>query len=105
MDLNKNVILDLFKDDQKNKELLHDINLKLIPTKIHHNIWKVDYSYKTIRGNKKENYKYVISEDGENTRIDFINYINEFNRENQHRLILNVKILNVSYVGKMQQSY
>lgn len=105
MRLNDNAKLDLFKDEDKNKELLHELHLKLIPTKIIHNLWKVNYSYKTKRGNKRENIKYVISEDGTDARINFINHIDDFNKNNQHRELLNVKILNVNYVGQLEQSY
>ena len=105
MKINDNLKFDLFKDEEKNKELLHNINLKLIPAKINHNVWQVDFRYKTVRGNKKENYKYTIANDGTDAKINFLNYINEFNKNNQHRQLLNVKILNVSYVGQIEQSY
>lgn len=105
MKLNDSLYLDLYQDSEKNKELLHDISLKLIPTKINLNIWEVKYSYKTKRGNQKENHKYVIADDGTDARIDFINYIDKFNNENQHRSLSNVKILDVKYVGQIQQSY
>lgn len=105
MKLNTEVKFDLFKDEDKNKELQHELHLKLIPTKVIHNLWEVNFSYKTKRGNKKENNKYVISEDGTDAKINFINYINEFNKNNQHRELLNVKILNVNYVGQLEQSY
>lgn len=105
MRMNDNMILDLFKDEDKNKKLLHDIHLKLIPVKIIHNIFKINFKYKTIRGNKKENYKYVVATNDVDAKINFINYINDFNKNNQHRLLLNVKILNVSYVGQLEQLY
>lgn len=105
MKLNNNVALNLYQDENKNKELLHDISLKLIPTIIKNNIWKIDYSYKTQRGNKRENHKYIIAEDNSNARIDFLEYINKFNEENQHRSLSNVKILDVGYVGQLEQLY
>lgn len=105
MKINDNLKFDLFKDEEKYNELLHNINLKLIPTKINHNVWQVNFRYKTARGNKRENYKYTIAEDGTDARINFLNYIKEFNENNQHRQLLNVKILNVNYVGQIEQSY
>lgn len=105
MKINDNLNFDLFKDTNKHNELLHNINLKLIPIKINHNVWQVNFKYKTVRGNKRENYKYTIAEDGTDARINFLNYIKEFNENNQHRQLLNVKILNVNYVGQIEQSY
>ena len=102
---NKNLKFDLFKDSIKNKEVLHEIHLKLIPTKLTHSIWKVNYSYKTIKANKKEHYKFVIANDGTDAKFNFIEYINEFNKNNQYRSLSNVKILDVSYVGNLEQSY
>lgn len=105
MKLNDGIRLDFYQDEVMNKRLLHDISLKLISTTIKHNLWKITYSYKTKRGNKKENHKYVISKDSSDARLDFINYINEFNSNNQYRVLSNVKILDVQYTGTLEQSY
>lgn len=105
MKLNNGISLDFYEDEDKNKKALHDISLKLIPTKIKHSIWKVRYTYRTVRGNNKENYKYVISTDGTDAKIDFLEYIHEFNKNNQHRALSNVKILDVNYAGELEQSY
>ncbi|MGL4801923.1 MAG: hypothetical protein ACRC18_06630 [Cetobacterium sp.] len=105
MKLNSGLSLDLYQDEEKNKELLHDISLKLIPTKINLNIWEIKYSYKTKRGNQKENHKYAIATDSTDAKVDFLNYIDKFNNENQHRSLSNVKILDVKYVGQLEQSY
>lgn len=105
MKLNNGLSLDFYQEEDKNKDLLHDISLKLIPTKIKQNVWKITYSYRTKRGNNKENHKYVIANDGIDARIDFLNYINEFNESNKHRSLSNVKILEVSYNGQLIQEY
>lgn len=105
MKLNNGLTLDFYQEEDKNKELLHDISLKLIPTKIKHNVWKIIYTYKTKRGNNKENHKFVIANDGTDAKLDFLNYINEFNKNNQHRTLSNVKILDVNYAGQLEQSY
>ena len=105
MKLNNGLTLDFYQESSKNKDLLHDISLKLVPTKIKLNVWKITYSYKTKRGNKKENHKYIIANDSTDARLDFLNYINEFNESNKYRSLSNVKILDVKYSGQLEQSY
>ncbi|MFA8997925.1 hypothetical protein ACEI87_09640 [Clostridioides difficile] len=105
MKFNSGIKLDLYQDDSKNKELIHDINLKLIPTNLKLNIWKIRYLYKTKRGNNKENHRYVISKNNSDATLSFIEYIKEFNNKKPHRAVSNVKILEVSYVGQLIQSY
>lgn len=105
MKLNNGLSLDLYKDDDLSKYRLHDIHLKLIPTIIKTDIWEIEYKYKTVRGNLKENYKYVIAKDSTDAKFNFLDYINNFNKNNQHRSLLNVKILDVKYVGQMIQEY
>lgn len=105
MKLNDGLSLDLYKDNGLYKSKLHDIHLKTIPTVIKNDIWKVEYKYKTVRGNQKENYRYVIAKDGTDARVSLLNYIGDFNKKNQHRSLLNVKILDVKYVGQLKQEY
>lgn len=105
MKFNNNVILDLYQDEAKNKELIHDMNLKLIPTTIRFNIYKIIYTYKTKRGNRKKNYRYAISKDTDDAIIQFIDYINQYNDKKQYRAVSNVKILETYYVGQFKQLY
>ena len=105
MKLNKDLRLDFYQEEDKNKELLHDMSLKLIPTVIKHSVWKIRYSYKTKRGNNKDNYKYVIAPDGVDAKISFLNYMENFNKNNPHRALSNVKILETNYKGNIEQSY
>ncbi|MEG0296794.1 MAG: hypothetical protein RR620_08740 [Clostridium sp.] len=98
------VQLEAFYDEEKNSELRQDIHMKLINREIKHEVYKVIYSYKTKRGNIKENHKYVISEDSEDATFKFLEHINEFNKEYPYRAILNVKILKVTSVGNLKIS-
>lgn len=105
MKLNDGLSLDLYNDHELSKSKLHDIHLKIIPTIIKNDIWKVEYKYKTVRGNKKENYRYVVAKDSTDAKFNLLDYINNFNKNNQHRSLLNVKILDVKYVGQLKQEY
>lgn len=105
MKLNDDISLDFYTEEDINKDMLHDMSLKLISKEVKHNVWKVRYSYKTKRGNSRENYKYVIATDSTDAKIDFLNYINKFNKENEHRSLSNVKILEVTYNGQLIQKY
>ncbi|HBE9444586.1 hypothetical protein [Clostridioides difficile] len=105
MKFNSGTTLDLYQDDLKNKEVIHDMNLKLIPSNLKSNIWKITYFYKTKRGNNKKNHRYVISKDSADAILSFYEYIKNFNDKKPHRAISNVKILDTSYVGQLIQSY
>ena len=105
MKFNNNAILDLYQDEAKNKELIHDMNLKLIPTVMKYNIYKIRYTYKTKRGNRKENYRYAISKDTDDAIMQFIDYINQYNDKKQYRAVSNVKILETYYIGQFKQLY
>lgn len=91
--------LDFFQDPNKTEELLQDIKQKLIQDEITLTFWKVEYSYKTKRGNKKSKYHYFIAADDEEAKGKFIDYINNINNLYPHRAYLNVEILKCVSVG------
>lgn len=66
---------------------------------IRKNMYKISYSYKTVRGNKKENHRYILASCYENAEVNFINYINDFNKNNEYRKVSNVKILDTVCIG------
>lgn len=86
-----------FKLDFK---LPSDFNDKSINQNISLDVYKAEYSYKTIRGNKKENHKYIMANSHEEAKFLFFDEINSFNRENAHRAISNVRLLGTAYLGK-----
>ena len=87
------------QNDNIDFEIPKDFNMKFIDDDIKFNIYKVTYTYKTLRGNNKENHKYMIANDFDDAKLKLIKYINEFNRSNSHRTISNVKILDVVNIG------
>lgn len=80
-------------------ELPSDFNDKSVKQDISLNVYKINYSYKTKRGNSKESHRYLVSPTYEDAEVCFINYINNFNKENEHRMVSNVKILGTAYIG------
>lgn len=87
------------KDDNIDFNLPKDFNMKFIEHELKFNTYKITYTYKTVRGNVRENHKYLIASDSEEAKFKFIEYINKFNNEKVHRAISNVKILDVALLG------
>ena len=67
-------------------------------------VFEVKYEYTTVRGNRKEGKKIFIK-NGINPERDMMSdfnyYINNFNKNNQERMLLNVKFLNSRFLGYM----
>ncbi|MBS4893809.1 MAG: hypothetical protein KHZ90_08540 [Veillonella parvula] len=96
-----NIIKNNYKDELLNahpKQIVNKIdNIPLM-------IYKVNYSYTTVRGNKKEGVKYFIYNTFNpqiNMEEELNSYIKEFNKENPNRNLLNVKFLNSQCLGYM----
>lgn len=83
---------------QKKMKLFED-KTKLITDKIKLYVYRVNYSYKTKRGNLKENYKIIILNRNDKTEAKFklMEYLTEFNQKYPFRAISNVKILDISF--------
>jgi hypothetical protein len=94
--------LDFFQDQEKTDELLQDIKQKFIQDEIKLTFWKVEYNYKTKRGNKKSKYHYFIAGDGEEAKGKFINYIKNISNLYPYRAYLNVEILKCVSVGSSE---
>lgn len=65
-------------------------------------VWKIHYSYYTVRGNPKEADKYIIAGigDWDIVELEFDSYIQRQNEKHPERELSNVKILDSSYMGK-----
>lgn len=98
-DILKQSKLDFFQDPNKTLAAIEDIKLKIIEKEIKFNYWKVSYSYKTMRGNKKEKYSYVVAGNKEDAEFSFTDHISEFNKRYPYRALLNVKILKCTLYG------
>lgn len=65
-------------------------------------LFEIKYTYKTARGNKKEGVKYLIN-DTVSPELDYSKELNEwveqYNSENEHRQISNVKFLGGQCLG------
>lgn len=66
-------------------------------------VWKIEYRYRTNRGNDKEAVKYLFRHhaDWDIAERDFHLYIDRFNEEHPERMLSNVKILDAYYLGKV----
>lgn len=87
------------KDYLLNKKRIEFNRQKLINNNLKLYLYKITYTYKTNRGNKKENYKIMFNNniDELEAKYKFIEYINDYNRKHPNRAILNVKILKTSF--------
>lgn len=99
--------IDFYTDPEKNKKALEDIKKNLINKTIKLKIYKIDYTYKTKRGNKKMFHKYFMSaieKDETDIRFEFIEFINSYNTTFPNKPYLNVKILKCGYMGDIEKS-
>lgn len=98
-----NAKIDGFSDNDRNELIRKDIldlhKSNLIVTDIKLKVWNVDYEYMTKRNNKKQKQIKLITTYDKDTgyvKLKVLEDISRFNKNNQYRAILNVKILNVS---------
>mgnify|MGYP001055247936 CR=1 FL=1 len=100
-------IIDFLKDCQlDNSEMTEFKQIhpkQLISEEIPISIWKIHYSYCTLRENFKKAYKYILDNENAWDRIEdiFMDYIKEFNEKYPERQLLNVKILDSYFMGKI----
>lgn len=87
------------KFDNIDFELPNDFYIKFIENDLKLKVYKIRYTYKTIRNNPRENYKYLISNDEIDVKFKFLEFIEKFNKKCKHRSISNVKILDVELLG------
>lgn len=87
------------KFDNIDFELPNDFYIKFIENDLKFKVYKIRYTYKTIRNNPRENYKYLISNDEIDVKFKFLEFIEKFNKKYKHRSISNVKILDVELLG------
>ncbi|WP_419749317.1 hypothetical protein [Terrisporobacter petrolearius] len=87
------------KFDNIDFELPKDFYMKFIENDLKFKVYKIRYTYKTIRNNPRENYKYLISNDEIDVKFKFLEFIEKFNKKYKHRSISNVKILDVELLG------
>lgn len=94
-----------FKDDNALDMFLHRIHPKQIVCRFDNKpfmFFEAKYQYTTARGNKKEGIKYFVFNTF-NPQIDikteFYKWVEEFNKENPSRKLLNVKFLESRCLG------
>lgn len=99
----KDVIKNLININTNTKEELQEIHpkqwlYKPLPIPI----WKIKYSYTTVRGNDKEYCKYIIANetDWDCVEWEFNNWLEEFNNDNPERQLSNVQILDTEFLGE-----
>lgn len=81
-------------------EYLKSLNpMQIVKPQIPINVFKVDYTYTTTRGNKKEGVKYFMVNSinpQQNCGLLLSSWVNEHNSKNKHRQLSNVKFLDSS---------
>lgn len=92
-------MLKIEKLDMIDFEKPKDFYLKFIENDLKFKVYKIRYTYKTIRNNPRENYKYLISDDEIEAKFKFLEFVEYFNEKYKHRSISNVKILDVELLG------
>lgn len=66
-------------------------------------VWRVNYTYTTARGNKKEAVKYIFRQECQWDCIEYVfeRYIDKQNEKHPDRKLSNVKILDTEYLGEL----
>ena len=81
-------------------EYLKSLNpMQIVKPQIPINVFKVDYTYTTSRGNKKNGSKYFMVNSinpQQNCEVLLSGWVNEYNGKNKHRQLSNVKFLDSS---------
>ncbi|AEB77240.1 hypothetical protein ADU80_09765 [Clostridium botulinum] len=107
-DIIDNSKFDFFADRYEGKfsnpkeEILKIHPRKILIDDISFDYWKIDFTYKTNRGNKKSKEKLMIvkkDEYKEDVKFKFIDHINNWNKQHPSKPLLNVQILNMFYLG------
>ena len=94
-----------FSNETVAEMVLHKIHPKQIVLRIENNpfmFYKVEYEYTTIRGNKKQGIKYFVFNTyspEKNMKKELEKHIDEFNKKNIERQLLNVKFLKSKCLG------
>lgn len=88
-----------FKDEyhiQKAKSKFDDYS-KLITENIKAYVYRINFSYKTKRSNRKQSCRHVVLKDldKDEAKVNFIEYINNFNKKFPYRELSNVEILDI----------
>lgn len=79
--------------------------LQLLTPRITVPIWEIHYEYDTVRNNHREATKYVFISEHEDSAMEaemrFQFWVSDFNHQNKHRQLLNVKILSCEPYSRM----
>lgn len=90
-------------DDSIMEELKYCHPLQIANKEITIPVWKIEYKYKTARGNPKKAIKYLfLKEDGwDMVDNEFMKYIEQQNEKSPERKISNVEILDAEFMGNI----
>lgn len=101
----KNCSEDIFTNDNVYQKFINEIHPKQIVFRLDEKpfmFYEIKYQYTTTRGNNREGTKYFIFNTYSpqiNTKEELIKWIEEFNKENPNRKLLNVKFLKSKCLG------
>lgn len=90
-----------FEDEYKinKKRKMYSDNLKIITEDLSSYVYRVNFSYKTRRGNKRQSHRYLVNNelDIADIKVRFLDYVSNYNKEFPYRELSNVEILDVQY--------
>ncbi len=77
--------------------------LQLLSNTIRIPVWKIQYRYETVRGNSRESIKYLFIDESAFDLVEheFNMRIQEFNENNPKRMLSNVEILDITFLGDL----
>lgn len=90
-------------DDSDMEEFINCHPKQVVSERIPIPIWEILYRYKTARGNDKTATKYIFLDEFSWDMIEneFKKYVTEFNEKHPERELLNVEILDSTFLGKV----
>jgi hypothetical protein len=93
--------------DSALSEIIEAHPKQIVSDRLYIPVWKINYSYCTARGNPKEAVKYIFREetDWDIVPLEFEKYMNEMNEKHPERKLSNVKILDTSFIGKLELEF
>lgn len=92
----------LVVNDSEMREFLQIHPKQLISSEVKVPVWRIKYSYLTARNNEKTSTKYILASefDYDIIETEFWEYIKVINESMPYRVIFNVEILEIDYMGE-----
>lgn len=91
-------------NDKMMDELMSIYPHKFIVSSLKMNLWEVEFDYVTVRGNRKTNAKYLITQNFDKGQAieNFNEWVKKYNTDNPMRKLNNTVVSNIKYIGEME---